>query len=108
MRSWVQMSVPQKKKKVKMGARHQPGYTCNPRYLGSWDQDDQCLRPDQANSSQDPISKITRAKWARVVAQVSGHRLTSTKLNSNPGFTKKKKKKGHFHVMQISPWLLKS
>jgi hypothetical protein len=37
-------------------------HSCNPSYLGGWDQEDWDLRPAQANSSQDPIATITRAK----------------------------------------------
>jgi hypothetical protein len=35
-------------------------HTYNPSWLGSWDQEDQGSRTDQANNSQDPISEITR------------------------------------------------
>jgi hypothetical protein len=41
----------------------------SPSYLGGCDRDDLNLRPEQANSSKDPISKITRAKWTAGVAQ---------------------------------------
>jgi hypothetical protein len=53
--------------------------------LGGWDWEDHSSRPAQANSWQDPISKITRGKWTGGVAQP----LT---LNPVPP-TKKKKKK---------------
>jgi hypothetical protein len=36
--------------------------------LVTWDQDDHGSRPAQANSSQDPICKIIRAKWPEGVA----------------------------------------
>jgi hypothetical protein len=42
--------------------------TCTPNYLGGWDEEDCSLRPAQTNSSQDPITKITRAKWTGGVA----------------------------------------
>jgi hypothetical protein len=45
-------------------------YAYNPSYLGGWDQKDGGLRPAWANRSQDPISKITRAKCTGGVAQV--------------------------------------
>jgi tRNA G10 N-methylase Trm11 len=48
------------------------------------------LRPAWANSSQDPISKITRAKLTRGVAQVI---CQWEALSSNHSPTKKKKKK---------------
>jgi hypothetical protein len=52
------------------------------------------LKPAQANSSQDPIFKITRAKWTRDVARVVECLLCKGKaLNTNPRPTKKKKKK---------------
>jgi hypothetical protein len=40
-------------------------HTCNLSYLGGWVPDDGSSRPTQANSLQDPISEITRAKWSR-------------------------------------------
>jgi hypothetical protein len=38
-------------------------HTCNPSYLGNWDQEDHVLRPTQGKYLQDPISKTTPAKW---------------------------------------------
>jgi hypothetical protein len=63
-------------------------HACNPSYLGGWDQEDCGSRPAWANSSQDPISKITRAKWTEGVAQVIQWEAQS----SSPSPTKKKKK----------------
>jgi hypothetical protein len=37
-------------------------HTCNPSYLGGWDWEGHDSRTAWANSSQDPISKITRGK----------------------------------------------
>jgi hypothetical protein len=37
-------------------------HTCNPSYSGGGDQEDQVLKPAQANKSQDPISKIFNIK----------------------------------------------
>jgi hypothetical protein len=37
-------------------------YDCNPSYLGGRDQENHGTRPARANSSQDPISKVTRTK----------------------------------------------
>jgi hypothetical protein len=48
--------------------RHRRVINSNTSYLGSWDQEDCGSRPAWANSSQDPISKITTAKWAVDVA----------------------------------------
>jgi hypothetical protein len=45
----------------------------NPSYLGGWDKEDCSLRPAQAISSQDPISKITRAKCPGDMAQEVKH-----------------------------------
>jgi hypothetical protein len=42
----------------------------NPSYSGGRDQEDQGLKSAQANSSQDPISKIHNTKRAGRVAQV--------------------------------------
>jgi hypothetical protein len=47
----------------------------------------------QANSSQDTISKITKAKWTRGVTQVVEHHFATVKPSSNLSPTKKKKKK---------------
>jgi hypothetical protein len=40
-------------------------YACNPSYLGDRDQEDQGLKPAQANSLQDPIWKkpFTKKVW---------------------------------------------
>jgi hypothetical protein len=39
-------------------------HNCNPSYSGGRDQEDHGSKPDQANSSQDPISKHTHhKKW---------------------------------------------
>jgi hypothetical protein len=46
----------------------------NPSYLGGWEGKDQ-FEASLANSSQHSISKITRAKWARGVAQAVEHLL---------------------------------
>jgi hypothetical protein len=52
------------------------------------------LRPIQANSSRDPISKITRAKWTGGVAQAVECMLCKHEtLNSSPSPTGKKRKK---------------
>jgi hypothetical protein len=44
-------------------------HACNPSYLGGREREDRGSRPAQANGSQDPISKITRAQWTGGVAQ---------------------------------------
>jgi hypothetical protein len=45
-------------------------YACNPSYSGGGDQKDGGLKPAQANSSRDPISKhLITKNWARRVAQ---------------------------------------
>jgi hypothetical protein len=58
-------------------------HTCNPTYLGGWDQEDWCSMAAQANSLRDSISKITRPKQTGGVAQVA----------PNPKPTKKERKK---------------
>jgi hypothetical protein len=66
----------------------------NPSYLGGWAQEDRGSRPAQAKSSQDPpISKITREKWTRGLAQVVEHLVCKCKAqssNSCPNKTNKK------------------
>jgi hypothetical protein len=58
--------------------------------LGDWIWEDWGLKPSLANSSWDPTSKITRAKWSGNVAQVveclwCRHEI----LSSNPNPTKR-------------------
>jgi hypothetical protein len=60
-------------------------------YLGGRDREDHSLKPAQANSLRDPISKITRAKWTGGAAQVVEHLLCKLEdLSSNPITPKKK------------------
>jgi hypothetical protein len=45
-------------------------HACNPSYSGGRDQEDQCLKPSQANSLQDPtLKKKPSQKRADEVAQ---------------------------------------
>jgi hypothetical protein len=63
-------------------------HACDPRYWRGWDQEDWGLRPVQANSSKDPISKITTAKWTVGVTQTVECLLWKHKtLSSNPSPT---------------------
>jgi hypothetical protein len=59
-------------------------HACNPSYSGDRDQEDSSLKPDWANSLQDPISKnlITKIGLVKVKA-----------LRSSPSTTQKKKKR---------------
>jgi hypothetical protein len=62
-------------------------HACNPSYSGGRDQEDHSLKPAQANSSGDPISKnpsqkIGLVEWFKVKA-----------LSSSPNTKKKKKNK---------------
>jgi hypothetical protein len=59
-------------------------YDCNPSYLGSRDQEDQGLKPAQANNSWNPISKKPITKRAGGVAQDEGPEF-------QPQYCKKKK-----------------
>jgi hypothetical protein len=60
-----------------------------PIILATWDYS----RPKQANNSQDPVSKRTRAKWTGDVAQAVEHLLCKRKaLSSNPRLLKKKRR----------------
>jgi hypothetical protein len=47
-------------------------HSYNPSYSGSRDQEDPCLKPAQANSSQDPISKTPITKRTGGMAQGEG------------------------------------
>jgi hypothetical protein len=97
-------------------------HTCNLSYLGGWDQADGSLRPTWTNSSQDPISKLTRAKWTGGIANVVQCLLCKHEvLSSKPSPPKKKmpewkpkssvlKKIIPFHHTQVTnhlglPWL---
>jgi hypothetical protein len=62
---------------------------CNLSCLGGCDQEDQGSSPAQANSSQDPIPKITNAKWTGGVAQAVSLQVQSPELK--PQFHLKKK-----------------
>jgi hypothetical protein len=61
-------------------------HACNPSYSGGRDQEDRGLKPVQANSSKDPISKILSQKRADGGGQGEGPEF-------NPQYCKKKKKK---------------
>jgi hypothetical protein len=66
-------------------------HACNPGYLGGFDQEGRSSKPAWANSSQDPISKITRVKWTRGMAHAVEHLLCKHKaLSSNFSPTKKR------------------
>jgi hypothetical protein len=66
-----------------MGLRQSPvAHDCKPNYLRGWDQEACSSRPDWANSSQDPISKLTREKWTGGVAQAVEHLLCKYKAQS--------------------------
>jgi hypothetical protein len=58
-------------------------HSYNPSYSGSRDQEDPCLKPAQANSSQDPISKTPITKRTGGMAQGEA-------LSSNPSLKKKR------------------
>jgi hypothetical protein len=67
-------------------------HTRNPNYLGGWDHEGHSSRPAWTNNSQDPVSKITRAKWTGGVAQVLECPLCKCEaLSSNRSSEKKKK-----------------
>jgi hypothetical protein len=60
-------------------------------YLGVWNLEDHNLRPAGEDSSEDPICKITIAKWTRGVTQAVEH-LLEFKYQSHQK-TKKEMKK---------------
>jgi hypothetical protein len=63
-------------------------HACNPSYSEGRDQEDHSLKPAQANSSRDPISKNSyhTKKWADGVAQGEDPEF-------KPRYHKKKKKR---------------
>jgi hypothetical protein len=64
---------------------------CSPSYLGGLEWEDCGVRIAQANSLQDPISKITRAKWTGGMPQAVEHLLCKCEaLSSNPNPTHRK------------------
>jgi hypothetical protein len=58
--------------------------TCNSGSLGGWNQEDHGLRPALQIVHKTPISKITRAKWTRVVTQEVEHLLCKYEPHSHP------------------------
>jgi hypothetical protein len=64
-------------------------HTCNPSYSGGRNQEDRCLKPGQANSWRDPISKKPFTKRAGRVTQGEGpefkpqYRKTNKQTNKN-------------------------
>jgi hypothetical protein len=80
------LQPPPTKKKLWQVTRH---WWLMPVILTTWEAkigwENQSLRPAQANSSQDPISKITREKWTGGVAQAVEYLYCKHKaLSSNP------------------------
>jgi hypothetical protein len=61
-------------------------HACNPSCSGGSNQEDRSLKPAQANSSQDPISKLPNTKSAGGVTQGVGSEF-------KPQYCKKRKKK---------------
>jgi hypothetical protein len=77
-------------------------HACNPSFLGGWDQEDCSSKPAWANSSQDPISKISRVKWTKGEAQVVECLLSKRKaLSSSPNPTKKFVEKRLVSVLKV-------
>jgi hypothetical protein len=67
-------------------------HTWNPSYSGGWDLEDRGSRPAWANSSQYPISKISRAKQTGGVVEVVEHLLCKNEaLSSNPSCAERKR-----------------
>jgi hypothetical protein len=60
------------KTKTKTKVQTMVAHTCNPSYSGGRDQEDSSSEPAQANSSQNPILKISITKKAGGVAQGKG------------------------------------
>jgi hypothetical protein len=70
-------------------SRASVAHAWNPSYLGGWDWEDQSSKPAQANSSLDPISKITSTKWTGDTAQAVECLLFKCEApSSNPSPTK--------------------
>jgi hypothetical protein len=71
-------------------------HACNPSYSGDRDQEDHSSKSAQANSSQDPISKIPNTKRAGGEAQCVGPEF-------KPQYHKKKKRKQGMVAHACSP-----
>jgi hypothetical protein len=71
-------------------------HTYNPSYLGGRAQEDHSSKPAQADSFQDPISKISNTKqgWWRNSQVVKHLPSKSEALSSNHSTARKKKKLG--------------
>jgi hypothetical protein len=81
-------------------------HTCNPSYLGGWDQEDLGSRSDWANSLWDTISKIIRAKWTRAMVQVVKCLICKCKApSSNTSPTKGKKREWFYILMEPTPYI---
>jgi hypothetical protein len=83
-------------------------HACNPSYVGVWDQKDHGSRSTPANSLWDPISKITRAKRTRGVAQAVEHLLCKSEPPPKKKKKKERKKQDQMHSLLNSTRLLKS
>jgi hypothetical protein len=66
-------------------------HTCNPSYSGGSDQKDHCLKPAQANSSQNPIWKYSKQTRAGGAAQVAPPPRQAWSPELKPEYHKKKK-----------------
>jgi hypothetical protein len=86
-------------------------HICNASYLGVWDQENLGSKSAQANSSWDPISKTTTAKWTGSVAQgeeclfckheVLSSNSTPTKKNEVKEGRKKERKETQWRKREI-------
>jgi hypothetical protein len=72
-------------------------HTCNPSYLWGWDGEGCESGPAWANSSQDPVSKITRTKWTGGVAQVTECKALSSHISPTKTKTKPATKNYAWH-----------
>jgi hypothetical protein len=100
------------RKEIEPGAS---GLHCNPSYSGGRDREDWSLKPAQANSLRDPISKIpnthththkTKNRADRAAQEEQCLPSKCETLSSNPSTIKKKKKKKNQPREHNQSWLL--
>jgi hypothetical protein len=90
----INLTIVEKKKNEKL-SQALVAHTCNPSYLGGWDQEDHSSRPSPENSSQDSISRITRETDWRCGSKDRAPALQSCSPESNlQSYQKKRMRSG--------------
>jgi hypothetical protein len=98
-------------RKIQTKTMMSQAHACNPNYLGGRNQENQGSKPDQANSSWDPVLRIPITKKGWWVAQVVAHQPSKYgALSSSSSTAKKKPQKPNvmpphtMRIVQIISW----